>query len=164
MESVKEIYKKIEILTKEAIDKIEEATRLADDHGLDFSVNIDNAFIGTYKGRYLDCRWESSDPYCSDNRGEWCKDYQNLDSDESTKPNLFIWILWHFDLVDSIPSNPLLIHVFSSKEKAIEHILKILSNSAHNGGPTHYQMDNFDNLICFKLKNEYYEISKEKVV
>jgi hypothetical protein len=75
-----------------------------------------------------------------------------------------IWILWHYDLIENLPSNPLIINVFSSKEKAIERVLQLLSNNAHNGGQAHYEMNNFDNLICFKLKNQYYEISEEEVL
>jgi hypothetical protein len=68
----REIYSKIEILIKEAVEKIEQATELADEHGLSFSLNIDPCLLkATYKGKYIEDRWESSNPNCENNRGEW---------------------------------------------------------------------------------------------
>lgn len=74
-----------------------------------------------------------------------------------------VWILWHYEVIENLPSNALIINVFSSKEKAVERVLQLLSNNAQDGGQSYYEMNNFDNLICFRLKNEYYEISEEEV-
>lgn len=72
---IRKVYLEIESLVKEAKDKVEKAMELADEHGLEFSIQLGdygyNSLSGKYKGRYIDDRWETSDPWCGNNRGEW---------------------------------------------------------------------------------------------
>jgi len=70
-EEIKHVNKKISKLVVEVMDKIDEATRLADEYGISFDLNLEYYLKTRYNGRYIEDRWQSSDPWCSDNRGEW---------------------------------------------------------------------------------------------
>lgn len=74
-EQINEAYKKISILTKEAYQKIEEAEKIADEFGVDFSFGIAPGMGGCYepKGSKIskyDYGYDPENPLRLE--GKWC--------------------------------------------------------------------------------------------